>query len=142
MPHFTKSHGCSITRSQRIPESHKALNRLPTSLGTSIRPLELEAHGQRDDNNQRRRNHARPDTRLVARLVLLAEHRATDDSTDAAESDEGGGAQSALPLATDVVGLPSQDAGHVSVAGGRGKEDAKVADADVLDVSKKTQACM
>lgn len=129
----------TYARSQRIAETNKALNRLPSRLSTSIRPLELQHHSQCDDNNERRRNHARPDTRLVGRLVLLAEHGAADDSTDTAEADEGGGAQGALPLAADVVCLPGQDAGDISVAGGGGQEDAKVADADVLDVAEETE---
>lgn len=51
------------------------------------------------------------------RLILLTEHCAANDATDAAESDERGRAESALPLTTDVVGLPCQDARHVRIAG-------------------------
>lgn len=76
---------------------------------------------------------------MIHRLVLLSEHRTTNDTTDTAEADKGGRAECSLPLASDVVGLPCQDAWNVSIAGCDSDKDAEVADANVLDVAEEAE---
>jgi hypothetical protein len=143
------SHGASCpniharrygSSSQRISETNQTFDRLATSLRTGICPPELELHRQSDDDDQRRGNHAGPDSWAILRLVLLTEDGATNDAANTAEADEGGRAQCALPLAANVVGLPGEHTGDIGIAGRRGEEDTKVTDTHVLDVSKETEA--
>ena len=75
---------------------------------------------------------------MVRRLVLLTEDGAADDTADATEADERGRAESTLPLSSDVVRLPGENAGDVGVGGGGGNEDAEVASADILHVSEES----
>lgn len=69
--------------------------------------------------------------------VLRTEHCATNDTADTTETDERGRAEGTLPLPSDVVRLPSENARHVGVGGSGGEEDSKVACANVLDVSEE-----
>ena len=67
-------------------------------------------------------------------LILGAEDSATDYATNTTSTDEGSRAESALPLATDVVGLPGKNAGNICVCGSGCEEDAwKTELADVCD---------
>lgn len=115
---------------QGISEALKTLDELATSSSALIRPPELQVKKQRNDHDETSCDHAGSDTRDVVRSILSAEYSATDDATDTASADESGGAESTLPLAADVVRLPCQDGGDVGVGGGRGEENASVADAD------------
>lgn len=74
---------------------------------------------------------------MVLRFVLLAKDRAADDASDSSRADECRRAQCSLPLATDVVGLPGEDAGDVGIASGRGNEHAKVTNTNILDIAKE-----
>lgn len=80
--------------------------------------MEFEVHESSNDNNQSRRNDGGVDTWSVAWLVLRAEDRRTDYSTDSSCADEGRGGEGALPLAAEVVGLVGEDGGDIGVAGG------------------------
>lgn len=66
------------------------------------------------------------------RLVLCAEDSATNYSTNTTSTDEGSGAKSALPLATDVVCLPSKNGRDVGISCSSGKEHTGVANTDVV----------
>lgn len=65
-------------------------------------------------------------------LVLGTENSATNDTTNTTSADEGSGAKSALPLATDVVRLPCKNGGDVGVGCGGREEDTGVANTDVV----------
>jgi hypothetical protein len=122
------SHGrvAVVTFSHGIPEPNQALNWLSTCFSALIRADELELQSQCNDNDERTRNHASPDTGLVVRLVLGAEDSATDDAANAAKANKCRRAEGAFPLPADVVGLPREDTGDVGVAGGGGEEDTKL----------------
>lgn len=77
---------------------------------------------------------------MVFWLVLVTEDRATNDTTDTSRADQGRGAKRTLPLTSDVVRLPGEDAGNVGVTGCRGNEDAKIANSDIVEIAKKRKA--
>ena len=120
-----------------ISEAMHALNHLPTGRSSLVRTVKLEVQSQCDDNDQSAREHARDDARMVVRLILITEHCAANDATDATGSDQGSGAQSTLPLTTDVVCLPCQNARDVGVASGGCKKDSKVAYSNIVEISEK-----
>lgn len=74
-------------------------------------------------------------------LILLAENSGADNTTETTSADQCSRAQSSLPLATDVVRLPSKNTWNVGVAGDGGEENTEVADAVVLRESKKWETC-
>lgn len=76
-------------------------------------------------------------------LILGAEDSATDYATNTTSTDEGSRAESALPLATDVVGLPCEDSGDVRVGCSSCEEDTGVADSDVAGETdhRETDKC-
>lgn len=109
-----------------------SLEHLLTPISLGVGPLELEITQKHQNDGQQRARDARPHARLVPRqLVLLAEHETTRDAAHAAETHEGGAAEGALPLTTDVVGLERHGRGDVAVGAGSDEEDAKVADVGV-----------
>jgi hypothetical protein len=122
----------AIDRLQSIPEALKTLNDLATSISALVGPPELQVHQQSNDNNETSSDHAGSDTGDIMRRILSTEDSSTDDTTDSTSSDKGSRAQSALPLATDVVRLPCQDAGDVGVGSSSGEENTEVADTDVV----------
>lgn len=61
------------------------------------------------------------------RSILSAEDSAADDSTDTTSADEGSRAESALPLAADVVGLPCKNTWDVGVGSCGSEENTEVA---------------
>ena len=74
---------------------------------------------------------------MILWAVLRTEHGATNDTTDATEPHKRGRAEGTLPLPSDVVRLPGENAGDVGVGGSGGKENSKVAHADVFHVSEE-----
>lgn len=127
--------------SQGIPKPRQPLNNLATGLRAPIRPPKLHIQRRANNHNQRTGDHSSVHARLILRRVLAPEDSAADDAADAACPDEGSGAEGALPLAADVVGLPGEDGGDVGVAGADGEEDAEVADADVGYEAQECETC-
>lgn len=84
--------------------------------------MKLEVHEACNDHDQCRRNDGRVDTWSVAWLILGAEDGGSNDTTDTSCTDQRGGGEGALPLATQIVGLVGEDGGDVGVAGGGGEE--------------------
>lgn len=84
-------------------------------------------HQHQDDVHQRTGNASVHAGLVPRRLVLLPEDQAAGNAPDAAEADEGGGAEGALPLAADVVGLEAHHGGDVRVGAGGDEENAEVA---------------
>ena len=72
---------------------------------------------------------------------MVSEHSATNNAADATSADQSGGAQSALPLATDVVRLVGEHAGDVGIASDSGDKGAEIADAVVLREAEKRETC-
>ena len=70
--------------------------------------------------------------------VLRTEHCATNDTANTTETNKGGRAEGTLPLPSDVVRLPSENARNVGVGGSGGEEDSKVASTDVFHVSEES----
>jgi hypothetical protein len=122
---------------QGIFESRKAFNRLASSRNPLIRTVELERHGQCENDDKSTSNHRSVDTRMVGWLVLVSEDSAANDSTDATGADERSGAESTLPLTADVVRLVRENAGNIGVTSDCGKEDAEIADAVILCEAKE-----
>lgn len=122
---------------QGIFESRKAFNRLASSRSPLIRTVELERHGQGDNDDESTSNHRGVDTRMVGWLVLVSEDSAANDSTDAASADKRSGAEGTLPLTTDVVRLVCENAGNIGVTSDCGQEDAEIADAVILCKAKE-----
>jgi hypothetical protein len=120
-PHYNHNY-ISSTTLQGVSESLKTLNDLSTSICALVRHPELEVHKQSDDYDESSGDHAGSNAGHVVRSILSAEDGASDDTTDTSCTDEGSGAESALPLAADVVGLPGEDAGDVGV-GSCGSEE-------------------
>lgn len=77
---------------------------------------------------------------MVRGLVLISENRAANNAADAAKADQSGRTKSSLPLASDVVGLPGKNAGDVRVTSSDCKEYAKVSNANVVGVAKKSDS--
>jgi hypothetical protein len=71
---------------------------------------------------------------------LVSEHSAANNAADAPSADQSGGAESALPLTTDVVCLVGEHAGDVGIASDSGDKDAEIADAIVLREAEKWEA--
>ena len=71
---------------------------------------------------------------------MVSEHSAANNAADAASADQSGGAESALPLTTDVVCLVGEYAGDVGIASDSGDKDAEIADAIVLREAEKWEA--
>jgi hypothetical protein len=114
------------TSLQGISESLKTLNDLASSVRALVRPPELEVHEQCNNHDQSSSDHARSDTRHIVRSILSAEDGASNDTTDTSCTDKGSGAESALPLATDVVRLPGKNAWNVGISSRSSEEHAEV----------------
>ncbi len=97
----------SVLRLVGVEESLKTLDWLATSLSSLVGTPELEVQCQCDDNDQSTGQHAGEDTWVVRGRVLRSENGATDDTTNASETNKSGRAKGSLPLTSDVVGLPS-----------------------------------
>jgi hypothetical protein len=102
--------------------------------------VELERHGQGDNDNESTGSRRSVDTWMVTRFILLSEYSAANDSADATGTDKSRGAESTLPLTTDVVRLVRENAGDVGIRSNRGEEDAEIADAVVLCEAKEWEA--
>lgn len=94
----------------------KTLNRLATCFSSLIGALEFEVQSQGDDDDQRACDHAGDDSRVIVGFVLLTEDSTSNDSTNATSSHQGSRAECTLPLTTDVVCLPGENAWDVGVA--------------------------
>jgi len=68
---------------------------------------------------------------------LFTENGGANDTADAASSNKSCRAESAFPLAADVVRLPGEDARDVGVAGNGSEENAEVANAVVVGETEK-----
>ena len=124
---------------QSVSEPLKILNQLASSRCSLIRLVKLERHCKRDNDDKPTSNNRSVDTWPVTRLVLVSEHSATNNAADAASADQSGGAQSALPLATNVVCLVGEHAGNVGIASDSGDKGAEIADAVVLRKAEKRE---
>jgi hypothetical protein len=145
--HFACICGSIIHRSaiviatlQGILESRKAFNRLASSRSPLIGAVELERHGQRDNDHESTSNHRGVDTWVVGGLVLVSKDGAANDATDATSADKSSGAESTLPLSTDVIRLVCENAGDIGVASDHGQEDAEIADPVTLCEAKEREA--
>lgn len=74
---------------------------------------------------------------MIIWRILRAENSSSDNATDTSGTDKSRRAQSSLPLASDVVGLPGENSWHIGVTGGDGDKDTKVANCDVVKIPKK-----
>ena len=112
----------SVSKPRILLENHLALVRL---LVADLKVKSI-SHADTDDQQLHRDGsvHAGP----VVGGVLRPEHQRAGDAADAAEADEGGGAEGAFPLAADVVGLVGHGGGDLGVDGAGEEEDAEVAD--------------
>jgi hypothetical protein len=70
---------------------------------------------------------------------LRTENSAADNTANTSRTNQGSGAKGALPLSSNVVCLPCQDARYIGVASSGGNEDAKVANANVIDEAEKRE---
>jgi hypothetical protein len=122
---------------QSISEPFKTLNPLASSRRSLIRPVKPERHYKGDNDDKSTRNRRSVNTWPVTRLVLVSEHSATNNAADAASADQSGRAQSALPLATDVVRLVGEHTGDVGIASDSGDKGAEIADTIVLREAEK-----
>lgn len=122
-----------------ISESFKALDDLASSSRPPVRANELQLQHSRNDNDQRTGDHSSVHARPIRRLVLLPEHCATDNAANATSTDECSTSQRSLPLATDIVRLPGEDAGHICVRGGGSEEGADVASGEVVEEAEHSE---
>lgn len=113
---------------QGIPEALKTLDDLATSIGALVSPPEFQIHKKSNDDDKTGSDHASGNARNVVRLVLGSEDCASYNPTNTTSADEGSGAESALPLAADVVGLPRKDCGDVGVGCCGCEEDTSITD--------------
>ena len=129
-----------IATLQGIFEARKTFNRLASSRNPLVGTVELERHDQRDNDHESTGNHGGVDAWVVGWLVLVSKDGAANDSTDATSADKSSGAESTLPLSTDVIRLVCENAGDIGVAGNHGKEDAEIADAVILGEAEEREA--
>lgn len=116
-------------RSNSVAEMWVILQYNLTAIGASILSFKderVDAHSHDDDQIA---SNARPDTRSVARAVLVAEDGAAGNTTDATEPDQGGGGKRSLPLTSNVVRLVSHNSRHTTVTSRADEKSAKVANA-------------
>jgi hypothetical protein len=92
--------------------------------------LAVQIYGQEDISSRRRKD---------TYLVLFAEHSRSNDAANTTGADKSRRAESSLPLAPDIVGLPSEDTRHVGIARDGCEEDAEISDAIVLSESEKRE---
>jgi hypothetical protein len=102
--------------------------------------VKLERHGKRDDDDKPTCNHRGVDAWMVRRLILVPEHRTTNNTTNTTSTDQSSGAKSSLPLATDVVCLVREYTGNIGVASDGGEEDAEIANAVRLCEAEEWEA--
>lgn len=100
--------------SNGITEPLEPLNHLLTPVGLLIRPPEADRERADDEDDEGVGSHGGVHAWAVERCVLASEDERACDAADAAEADQGGGAECPLPLSTDIVCL----AGGLSVAVG------------------------
>lgn len=65
------------------------------------------------------------------RLILDPEDQSSGDTTYTSHTNKDGGAESALPLASNVVGLVSHCGWDIRVCAGSGQEDTEIPDVGV-----------
>lgn len=90
---------------QSISEPLLALNSSTITISLLIRTPEHKTHHQRNQDHETGRQHGGNDTWSVFGSILVAEDCATDDASNAAETDECCGAESAFPLTSNIVCL-------------------------------------
>lgn len=120
-------------------EPPQTLNGLSTRINALVCAVELEVQGQSDDDDQGTREHTSQNTRVVCGFVLFTEHRGADDSANTSSTHKSRRAQSTLPLASNVVGLPGEYTRDIRIAGRGGEEDTEVANTDILDIAEQWQ---
>ena len=125
MPVTASAVSVSVLKARQTLDEHLALPRL------LIADPEVYARDHNNDDDDAVADHAGPQTRPIERSVLAAEDKTSSDTTDASEADKCGGAEGALPLSADVVGLVRHGGGDVGVCSGGGEEDTEVPDAVV-----------
>lgn len=96
----------SAMTSQRILEPNKSFDWSPSGLNSLVCSPELHIQHTSKNNRQCRSDHRSIDTGPVVRRVLGSEHCRADDTTNTAGPYQRGGAESAFPLPSDIVGLP------------------------------------
>lgn len=102
-----------------------------TTIGLLVERPGAQGDERHDDEREQAARNAGVQTRTVARLILDSEDETSCDTADTAHSNEGGRAESSLPLAADVVRLVRHGGWDVAVGASGCQEDSEVADVGV-----------
>jgi len=124
---------------QGVSEPSQTLNDLSASISALVGPPELQVQHHGDDHDQSAGSDGCVHAWTVRWLVLRTENGATNDTTHSSHANKSRRAKSSLPLTTDVVCLPCQDARNVGVASSSSEENPKVANADGLGEAKESK---
>ena len=114
----------------RVPKVRTALKYDLAGVGAAVSEVEMEGEDGNKDNHEEMGGNGDPDSGLVAGSLMGANNEAAGDATRAIHSSDGGGSESALPLASDVVSLVGAKGGPVADVGAGSEESAGVTRSD------------
>lgn len=114
--------------SNRVSKLRVSFQYLLTSVGFPVLASEVKAIDDHDDDDENVARNATVNTGAVVWTILRAEYQRTRDPANPAEADHGRGAESSLPMTTDVIGLVGHACRNATLCTRADEEGTEVSD--------------